>query len=144
MFLSNDNRKFIPILKSFKAEYRQASMHQNSMSTWVWPRCTLCRASYAGLQGSFKNQVDKMRWVAGQKCMFLSTFRLKSVRLEARHSGYSFFLTSYSWSLILCYKRQYKNRSQSNDNLNETIIQNTLLRGSRQVVKKGTQLLNDP
>ena len=33
-------------------------------------------------EGSFKNYVDKMRWVGGQKCFFLSTFRVKNVHVE--------------------------------------------------------------
>ena len=33
--------------------------------------------------GSFKNYMDKMRWVDGQKiCQFLSTFRVKNVHVE--------------------------------------------------------------
>ena len=32
--------------------------------------------------GSFKNYVDKIRLVGGQKCLFLSTIRVKNVNTE--------------------------------------------------------------
>ena len=31
------------------------------------------------LKGSFKNYIDKMKWVGGQKCLLLSTFNVKNL-----------------------------------------------------------------
>ena len=46
---------------------------------------------------------------------------------QSRYSGYLLVLTPYSWSLVLCYNRQYKTGlNQMNDNLNEKSIQNVL------------------
>ena len=43
------------------------------------PICKVC--PYAQ-EGSFKNYVDKIRWVVGKKCPFLSTFSVKNVHVE--------------------------------------------------------------
>ena len=58
-------------------------------------------------------------------------------QIKARHSGYSFVLTCYSWSLALCLhkrvvilyllQRKYEIRLQPNDYLIEKIIQNALM-----------------
>ena len=38
--------------------------------------------------GSFKNYMDKVRWVDGQNiCLFLSTFRLKNTHVEVGKKG---------------------------------------------------------
>ena len=55
-------------------------------------------------------------------------FLLELSRIEARHSGYSFVLTCYSWSLALCLETIHikTDFNQMNDNLNEKSIQNAL------------------
>ena len=52
-------------------------------------------------------------------------------QIKARHSGYSFVLTCYSWSLALCLKTDF---IQMNDNLNEKSIQNALARSASRVL----------
>ena len=51
--------------------------------------CSLCI-------GSFKNYVDKMRWVGGQKLQFWSTFRVKTVLVEVgRWSKQGIIMSKY-------------------------------------------------
>jgi hypothetical protein len=59
---------------------------------------------------------------------FLWEGREKSLP-SSRHSGYSFVLTCYSWSLALCLGDRDNIKTdlnQMNDNLNEKSIQNAL------------------
>ena len=58
-------------------------------------------------------------------------------QIKARHSGYSFVLTCYSWSLALCLRNITTYFKQMNDNLHEKSMQNALDQGARPADRGG-------